>query len=393
MSKLTIKSITEIYSLVKSGVLSVSDALSIVRKTSPTSESDGTITVFSLLLSDILTLDTALDAISKTSPPPHTIITSPPIMSSSASSSNLSSVPSLVCMSLSSFAAGRTHKLETLEILEPSEPTKPTEPCPRIVYHYDGKTKRFEYWEVGGKLHRLNGPAQIEYDEDGLMIGEEWFTNNILHRLGGPARTLYNSNGYVVCEHWYENGVPPFGLIDGIVQKGYNPEKNCLSTQQTKTHLLGGGQRTSWFIIKDDGSAVLHSTRGPAVVEYDEGCNYPSKEIWYRDGVKHRPDNESAETEYYPNGDKKTQIFYKNGLFDTSRWLFNYLSFYEGDGGLKIKSGWYYDVDGKVPDGPHHISYYRSGIKKTEESFKNGKIINSIMSIITINIIRNVTWF
>lgn len=356
------KTITELYNLVKGNILSVGDALHIFGKLSPSNDH---LKVFSLLLSNILTLETALEAITITT----TTMPSPPITSSSSSS--LSSVPSLVCMSLSSFVSATRAREASLK-----EEDKKKEEGTVITYHYDGRTKKNERWEIDGKLHRVDGPAVLEYDEDGQKIREEWFQNNLLHRLNKPARILYDSKGLVTSEHWYEHGIPPTGTI---IQKLYNPYGG-ITSQCTKTFLLGGSTRTSWFLIKVDGTAVLHSTTGPAVLEYDED-GLLLREIWYRNGLKHRsnsnPTDGPTEIEYFPNGIIKTKIWYKDGLFDTSHvCLFNYLSFY--DDILKIKSGWTYDLEGNIQDGQSHVSYYKSGNKKLEQTFGGGKLLSTI---------------
>lgn len=52
------------------------------------------------------------------------------------------------------------------------------------------------YWNAGGKLHRLDGPA-IEY-ADGAR---SWYVDDKLHRLDGPAVELADG-----ARHWYVNG-------------------------------------------------------------------------------------------------------------------------------------------------------------------------------------------
>jgi len=42
-------------------------------------------------------------------------------------------------------------------------------------------------WYAGDKLHRADGSAWIEYDEDGRIIEERWYQMNKLHNKKGPA--------------------------------------------------------------------------------------------------------------------------------------------------------------------------------------------------------------
>lgn len=42
-------------------------------------------------------------------------------------------------------------------------------------------------WYKNGVLHRLDGPAVIIWDHNGIKIEENWYKDGKLHRLDGPA--------------------------------------------------------------------------------------------------------------------------------------------------------------------------------------------------------------
>ena len=73
------------------------------------------------------------------------------------------------------------------------------------IKDYFGNNYRIKHWVKNGKIHRLNGPAKISYD-DGLKRFERWYENGKLHRLNGPAEIWYYETGLIEAEVWYENG-------------------------------------------------------------------------------------------------------------------------------------------------------------------------------------------
>ena len=67
-------------------------------------------------------------------------------------------------------------------------------PKKTIIYYDNSKVISSEYWCVGGRLHREDGPAKIWYYEDGRVAYKEWRLNGVLHREDGP-----------VCIRYYED--------------------------------------------------------------------------------------------------------------------------------------------------------------------------------------------
>ena len=85
-------------------------------------------------------------------------------------------------------------------ILESSEPEI------RRDYYPDGKIEE-EWWYLGGKMHREDGPAKIRYYPDGIVEYERWYLNNEMHRVDGPAWIEYREDGSVEYENWFLNDV------------------------------------------------------------------------------------------------------------------------------------------------------------------------------------------
>jgi hypothetical protein len=61
-----------------------------------------------------------------------------------------------------------------------------------------------EHWFLDGDLHRIDGPARIWYNDNGLLKREEWFLDGRLHRMDGPAAIYY---GVDTRKDWYINGI------------------------------------------------------------------------------------------------------------------------------------------------------------------------------------------
>ena len=64
-----------------------------------------------------------------------------------------------------------------------------------------------EYWYKDDRLHRLDGPAYIDYDGE-----EDWYKDGHFHREDGPARICndgskdYWLNGFRLSkEKWWES--------------------------------------------------------------------------------------------------------------------------------------------------------------------------------------------
>jgi hypothetical protein len=63
-----------------------------------------------------------------------------------------------------------------------------------------------EGWYRNGIIHNDNGPAMVEkYDNKTLKV-QKWYINGKNHKLDGPAVIWYNKDGTVYIERWCING-------------------------------------------------------------------------------------------------------------------------------------------------------------------------------------------
>jgi antitoxin component YwqK of YwqJK toxin-antitoxin module len=90
---------------------------------------------------------------------------------------------------------------ELLQLVESNEELRH-----EVLYHYGKKDiKRAEGWfNKENELHRLDGPAKINYYPSGKLSTEFWYKNGKRHRIGGPAVLDYDYDGKVVAfyEYW-----------------------------------------------------------------------------------------------------------------------------------------------------------------------------------------------
>jgi hypothetical protein len=70
--------------------------------------------------------------------------------------------------------------------------------CKKWVY-YDENQDRM-------KLHRLDGPAEIQFWDDGHIYAAKWYLFGVLHREDGPAFISYYDNGTDLTNSWYLAG-------------------------------------------------------------------------------------------------------------------------------------------------------------------------------------------
>jgi antitoxin component YwqK of YwqJK toxin-antitoxin module len=65
------------------------------------------------------------------------------------------------------------------------------------AYHSNGGVSLERYFNEDGLYHRLDGPAFIEYYEDGGVHTESWSRNDKGHREDGPAWISYEEDGSI----------------------------------------------------------------------------------------------------------------------------------------------------------------------------------------------------
>lgn len=139
----------------------------------------------------------------------------------------------------------------------------------RITYH---DIYRKEEWLYQDQLHRISGPAFIDYI-DGKIMMNMWYNNDNLHRVHGPAVIKYYNNGQKSVEEWYQHDKLYRVVGPSIVEYYPNGSK--------KIEIWREGD-------------VMVRTDGPAIIRYAE-------------------DESMIEAEWYIKRNLHRLIRYKNG--------------------------------------------------------------------------------
>lgn len=144
------------------------------------------------------------------------------------------------------------------------------------VLHNDNGPARFIYskdyteieWYFNSHYHNLTGPAYIKYDKEGNKITEHWYRYGYLDNPNGPAMIDYLDNG--VRETFYRNGCIQEGLYlieydktGKIVRREWNsPYFSALRTGDSEIWIDDEVQRPSDFA-----SGFLDSVNGCVLKE------------------------------------------------------------------------------------------------------------------------------
>ena len=193
---------------------------------------------------------------------------------------------------------------------------KHREDAPAVIEYNDDGSISYEEWYLNGKKHREDAPAEIWYNDDGSVYRESWYLNGNeipkevilnklnyhksekqevylkdgnLHKEDGPAYIECNDNGTVWREYWYFNGKLHREGRPAVIE--YNDD--------------GSISYEEWYL-----NGQQHREDGPAYVEYEDGS--VSSEAWYLNGEKHREDF-PAVISYYEDGSVWYEMWYLNG--------------------------------------------------------------------------------
>lgn len=124
-------------------------------------------------------------------------------------------------------------------------------------FYNNGIINNKSYYNEEGKLHNLNGPALIDYREDGTVLLEVYYVNGVkCNPSGGPVSVVYNMDGIKVAEEFKNKRIT------------YHENQNIES------------------IYYYDNIGQYHNPNGPAVIDYKEDGTV-IKEEFYIDG-KHK---------------------------------------------------------------------------------------------------------
>ena len=153
-------------------------------------------------------------------------------------------------------------------------------------------------WKLpNGTLHSPNDdqPAEIEYDNNGLEIYEEWYKDGTKHRENDhPASIEYYANGSKRYEEWYK---------DGKIHRE-NDHPAFIYYYENN----GSKKYERWYKNNEWHRSVKDQ---PARIRYYENGS-KKYEGWYIDGNIHRENDHPSEIWYYENGSKKYE-WHKDG--------------------------------------------------------------------------------
>lgn len=138
----------------------------------------------------------------------------------------------------------------------------------KTSYNGDGNVDRVTFYSTDGKIHRSGDqPARVLYLPNGVITWEFWAINGERHRVGGPAEVRYLDDGEVIHSTWYTNNVQ------------YNPDGG-------PSNVLNYGVliRKTWTNPEGE----VHRLDGPAVLELDANDeNIVIEETYYIDGTEY----------------------------------------------------------------------------------------------------------
>lgn len=86
---------------------------------------------------------------------------------------------------------------------------------PSEIQYNKNTSKKFEaYSDTSGKIYRENGPSLVHYDYNGIKVRELWFTERMLHRLDGPADIEYKDDKISNIKYYlFNKHLTEFGYI------------------------------------------------------------------------------------------------------------------------------------------------------------------------------------
>ena len=134
---------------------------------------------------------------------------------------------------------------------------------PDITRHNNGNIASMK-WKNNGKLHRVRGPAEINYDYNEQKINESWYKQGKRNRVKDAALVTFGPDQKPMKKVWYTNG------------------------KKTKEYFYNGYNdltKQRWFNSK----GRLHRDRGPAEISYRYNADMDTmekvEEIYYDNGT------------------------------------------------------------------------------------------------------------
>jgi len=112
-----------------------------------------------------------------------------------------------------------------------------------------------EYYDDKNQLHREDGPARIEYYEDGGIQKEEYYIRSKLHREGKPAVVHYGYKESVDREEFYlhnklhrNDGPAVVDFPRTICTSPFSTSpKDCVILDRKERYFIDGDEVLCWF--------------------------------------------------------------------------------------------------------------------------------------------------
>jgi hypothetical protein len=210
-----------------------------------------------------------------------------------------------------------------------------------ILHREDGPARilttagggRTEEYFLFGRLQRADGPARLQYYDDGTLAQQEWYRLgdkvSTRHRADGPAVITddpgvgaHTEEGYCWGKRHCEDG-PAHSVIadngDTIISYYLNDQLDREDGPAVvRASRVGGGVTERWYH-----QDRLHRADGPAQITiFSDGRR---AEYYYADGLKHRIGG-PAFVGYHPDGTVAQEHWYRRGNSQSSSRLRRCLS-------------------------------------------------------------------
>lgn len=92
--------------------------------------------------------------------------------------------------------------------------------CHRIdgpSYIHHSSVILLERWHINGFRHRIDGPAETDYYNDGSKHIESWYINGKRHNLYQPSVISYDHSGRVSSYTWFRDGDECTSEINSLI--------------------------------------------------------------------------------------------------------------------------------------------------------------------------------
>lgn len=221
---------------------------------------------------------------------------------------------------------------------------------PAFTYWDENGNKEYKTWYQDGKFHRENGPAIIDYCYNGktnVAINEEWFLNGMCDRRNRTTLPKHNSFLVQTNADTTETNASISNLPTSTTETNLDTptaEMNAIISSNLSTPTTGTNATMSNFEfilitlrnkLGEMGSGIEPM---PAVIKRrDDGSVY--YEAWYRENFMYRENGLPVIVLYYKTGRKYMELWYEN--------------------------------ERPPRDGLHKIKYYPNGEKKLEIRYRN----------------------